>query len=450
MREYKIFYLSHGGDHALMWVSWGKRESRVKHDPSPSIRHWRTPDIRAFKDHVNKWKPQRHDPVQVGADIQEEVAHYARTHQQVRDTDKEEQELAEDVENHPGDERRQRKLYAYQGKKAEQRLDKALRRFRRTAAQGTSYFYQMLKKSMHAPLSQTAKHPTARSARKILPDFSGNPLWDEERGKELIDRHVRKTLGEGKPPTYKEFMRATSRPLGKGAAADGIPTGAWQLLPYQVLWVLYLGVVWAWTEGTTPTRWVAAKVTLIYKKGLATEAENYRPIFVNLLMYIVFMKVVYWRYASTIMDNLDIYQYAIRRRTTLMQCLNLVHAVTAPKSKWKDGYICKLDIAKAFPSIPHALLYHMMRRMGWSAPLLKAFWESMQRTSCSCTVGADEVRLTPKRGLKKGCPMLPLLFMAYYDVNIHELRRRHPEVLFLSYVDDILFVAASLEEVRAV
>ena len=30
------------------------------------------------------------------------------------------------------------------------------------------------------------------------------------------------------------------------------------------------------------------------------------------------------------------------------------------------------------------------------------------------------------------------------------MRRRHPEVLFLSYVDDILFVAASLKEVRVV
>ena len=245
-------------------------------------------------------------------------------------------------------------------------------------------------------------------------------------------------------------MRATSRLVRKGAAADGIPTGAWQLLPEKVLWVLYFGVVWAWTEGTTPARWVAAKVTLIYKKGLATEAENYRPIFVNPLMYIVFMKVVYWRYASTIMDNVNVYKYAIQGRTTLMQCVNLVHAVTAPKSKWKDGYICKLDIAKAFPSVPHTLLYHMMRRMGWSAPLLKAFRESMQRTSCSCRVGADEVRWTPKRGLKEGCPMSPVLFMAYHDVYIQELQRRHLEVLFPNYINDILFVAANLEEVRAV
>ena len=189
----------------------GKTGAPGEADPSPSIKHWWKADIRAFREHMNKWKmPQRHDPLHVGTNIQEAVAHYVQTHQRVRHTDKEEQELAEEVENHQGDKRRTRKLYAYQGKKAKQMADKALRWFRRTAAQGTSYFYQMLKKWMLAPLSQTAKHPTARSARRILPDFSGNPPWDEEKGKESIDRHVRQILREVKPPTYKEFVRATS------------------------------------------------------------------------------------------------------------------------------------------------------------------------------------------------------------------------------------------------
>ena len=88
---------------------------------------------------------------------------------------------------------------------------------------------------------------------------------------------------------------------------------------------------WAWTEGTTLAKWVAAKVTLIYKKGLVTEPANYRPILVNPLMYLVFMKVVYWRYTPLIMDSLDVYQYAVRGRTTLMQYLNLVHAVFVPQ-----------------------------------------------------------------------------------------------------------------------
>ena len=46
--------------------------------------------------------------------------------------------------------------------------------------------------------------------------------------------------------------------------------------------------------------------------------------------------------------------------------------------------------------------------------------------------------------------MSPILFMAYYDVYIKELRLRHPSVLFLSYVDDLLFVTNSKEEVKSI
>ena len=85
------------------------------------------------------------------------------------------------------------------------------------------------------------------------------PPWDEVIGKELIGRHTRVVVGEIQAPTFKEFVTASRRPLGKGAVADGIPRGTWQVLPYKVLWVQNLVVLWAWTEGTTPARWVVAK-----------------------------------------------------------------------------------------------------------------------------------------------------------------------------------------------
>ena len=92
----------------------------------------------------------------------------------------------------------------------------------------------------------------------------------------------------------------------------------------------------------------------MYKKGVMTEAVNYGPIFVNPLMYLAFMKIVFWRYAAEIMQSLDEYQYVVKGRTTTMQCLNLVHAVTALGSVWKDGFVCKLDVLGATSSIvPH-------------------------------------------------------------------------------------------------
>ena len=92
--------------------------------------------------------------------------------------------------------------------------------------------------------------------------------------------------------------------------------------------------------------------------------------------------------------------------------------------------MCKLDIAKAFPLVPHVLWYYMIERMGSPTSFLRAFRESMQRTTISCHVKVGEVRWTPNRALKEGCPMSPILFMAYDNMYIQELQRRHPDVLF--------------------
>ena len=59
----------------------------------------------------------------------------------------------------------------------------------------------------------------------------------------------------------------------------------------------------------------------LYKKGLATEAANYRPIFVNPLMYLAFMKIVCWKCAAKIMSSLDESQYAVKGRTMALSCM---------------------------------------------------------------------------------------------------------------------------------
>ena len=63
------------------------------------------------------------------------------------------------------------------------------------------------------------------------------------------------------------------------------------------------------------------------------------------------------------MDNLDEYQYAVKGWIIAPQCLNLFHAISTLKSPpLERGFVFKLDIAKAFSSLPHMLLYYMMER----------------------------------------------------------------------------------------
>ena len=99
--------------------------------------------------------------------------------------------------------------------------------------------------------------------------------------------------------------------------------------------------------------WGSRKVTRLYKKGTTMEAVSYRSIFVNPLMHLAFMKIVWRRYAIKIIQSLDEHRYVMKGRTTTMRCLNMMHAVRSPRSPRQDGFVCMLDVAKAFPSVPH-------------------------------------------------------------------------------------------------
>ena len=191
------------------------------------------------------------------------------------------------------------------------------------------------------------------------------------------------------------------RPRGRASLALRVPGAKESFFPaYNEVvvvwsgqpWTLHLVVLWAWKEGTTPANLVATKMTLLYKKGVTTEAVHYRPIFVNPPMYLAFIKIVHWRYATPIMQSPDEYQYAVKERTTTnMRCLNLMHAVMAQGSKWRDRFICKLAVAKASPSVPHPLLFHMMERLGWDKNVLQAFRESLGKIVCICQVRKEQV-----------------------------------------------------------
>ena len=96
-----------------------------------------------------------------------------------------------------------------------------------------SSFYQVPKKWMHTPMSGAPRHPSRQSAKTVVPNFSGKRSSDKARGKQLITQHTNTVVGEAKAPTFTEFATAMRRSPGKGAAADSIPKGVWQPLPYK-------------------------------------------------------------------------------------------------------------------------------------------------------------------------------------------------------------------------
>ena len=100
-----------------------------------------------------------------------------------------------------------------------------------------------------------------------------------------------------------------------------------------------------------------------------------------------------------------------------------------------------LDIAKAYPSTPHPLLWVAMQQVGVPDRYISMMQYAYQETRCYYGVDGEQHSYPERRGVKEGCPLSPLLFCVVYEMFHGTLAAEFPSVHFYTYMDDVAFVS---------
>jgi hypothetical protein len=120
------------------------------------------------------------------------------------------------------------------------------------------------------------------------------------------------------------------------------------------------------------------------------------------------------------------------------------------QAKPAPTYVCLLDIAKAFPSIPHRLLYHALNRLGVPDHIMRLIKNIYSNSTYTFQAPEGSFTYTANRGMKEGCPLSPAFFMLVYEALHKTLRREFPLAHFLVYMDDIAILTSSLSELQTI
>ena len=80
-----------------------------------------------------------------------------------------------------------------------------------------------------------------------------------------------------------------------------------------------------------------------------------------------------------------------------------------PRISLVGGFMCSLDLAKAFDSVPHSELYCSMCEAGVPLHLANAVMQVHCRSVCVIDHGGQIQRIHMTRGLRQGCPIAPIL-----------------------------------------
>ena len=256
-----------------------------------------------------------------------------------------------------------------------------LRRFRNFAATATGVFFRELCDWLTRPFERSAVSLDPRSALDKLPNFAGNPEWDPAAASALLAEIFHESPQIcADPPTWHEFLQSVKVAKQRLAGMDRVPPHLVSYTPATAQWIFYQHVKVIWESGSLPASWTDTRISLLYKKGDPGDAGNYRPIAVSTCMYQVLCKLMLLRLKTPVTSVLSPCQGGGRKGyTTITQAMTLWSSVLQCDG---EPYVVLLDIAKAYPSTPHALLWETMYTLGVPASMVSLLRQAYGQTQC--------------------------------------------------------------------
>ena len=189
----------------------------------------------------------------------------------------------------------------------------------------------------------------------------------------------------------------------------------------------------------------------IYKRGDVKSPSNYRGI--TLLPKIMINdRLLEWA-ESNMKINDSQFGFRKNRRTTDALYIILTTSLIANKNK-TPIYLTFVDLAKAFDSINHNLLWLKLSAMGIGTKMLRLL-QHMYRTARSVVSydGFTSSEFPCHKGVRQGCPLSPLLFFLFISDLEHELlanssgkvRIGEQEVRVIMFADDLVLLVETSE-----
>ena len=120
-------------------------------------------------------------------------------------------------------------------------------------------------------------------------------------------------------------------------------------------------------------------------------------------------------------------------------------------------YLCFVDFAKAFDSLPHEKLWITMLDMGYPVHLVQILSNLYKKQRAAVTVaGVVSQWFKVKKGIRQGCVLSPYLFNIVAEMAMRDalhgfeggLRLGGRLVNNLRYADDIVLIASSEKELQ--
>ena len=184
--------------------------------------------------------------------------------------------------------------------------------------------------------------------------------------------------------------------------------------------------------GIYPNDWKAAKVTPLFKKGLKSDPNNYRPISVIPVVSKVLEKIVYNQLYHYLDDDKLLLGCQSGFRSLHSTLTALLEATDAWSVNIDNGLlngVVFIDLTKAFDTIDHEIILRKMSYLGVNQAAIKWFSSYLSGRTQRCSVnGKLSTARTLSCGVPQGSILGPLLFLIYINDLPNSLQNAVPRM----------------------
>ena len=204
---------------------------------------------------------------------------------------------------------------------------------------------------------------------------------------------------------------------GKSSGWDKIPNEF--LINTPDIFISWLTVLFnkIKSTGSVPKGWNKGRVTLIHKSGLREVLMNYRPITVIISLSGLFSKLLNTRLSEVVESHslLGEVQNGFRKERQMADNSFILNSILMKAKHLKQNvHLCYVDISKAYDTVNREILWKRLAALGFHGDFLECLKALYDGDSLVSVVnGISTKPVYPKRGLRQGCSLSPLLFALY-------------------------------------
>ena len=145
------------------------------------------------------------------------------------------------------------------------------------------------------------------------------------------------------------------------------------------------------STGVFPEEWKLARVVPVFKKGIRSDVNNYRPISIIPIIAKVFEKAIYDQLYKYLSDNnmLSNCQSGFRKlHNTITTLLKSTDEWRFNIDRGQINGVVFVDLKKAFDTVEHAILIEKLKRYGLNEQTLNFFTSYLVNRSQRCFVNS--------------------------------------------------------------